>query len=225
MAETVFTDMSATQNRVLRNTYWLLALSLLPTIAGAWAGVAFGFSALLIGSPILSFVLFLAVAFGFIFAINATKDSALGVPILLAFTFFMGLIMSPLIGTVLGMKNGVSLVSLAAGGTALIFAVMAIVSSTLKRDISGWGKYLTIGVVCLIVAMLANMWFKLPLFALIISVIAVVIFSAFLLYDLKRIVDGGETNYVMATLAIYLDLVNIFQNLLAVLGLTAGNDD
>ncbi len=212
------------QNRVLRNTYALLALSLVPTIFGAWLGVQFNFS-LFAGSPWIGFVAFLAIAFGFMYAIEKTKDSAAGVAVLLGFTFFMGLMLARLVGTVLGMKNGWNLVALAGGGTAAIFAVMASVAATTKRDLSGMGKFLFIGVVLLLVASFANIFFQMPALYIAISVIAVAIFSAYLMYDLNRIITGGETNYITATLAVYLDVYNIFANLLALLGIFGGDRD
>jgi modulator of FtsH protease len=209
------------RNRVLRNTYWLLALSLVPTVLGAWVGVATGFT-LFAGRPFVGFMVFMAAAFGFFWAINKTKDSGLGVVLLLAFTFFMGLMLSRLIGQVLGFRNGASLIMTAFGGTAAVFFTMATLSTTIKRDLSGWGKWLMVGVVMLLIASVANIWLQMPALALTISSLVIVVFSAFLLYDLKRIVDGGETNYVMATLNVYLDLYNIFVHLLSLLGILGG---
>ena len=212
------------RNRVLRNTYWLLALSLVPTVIGAWVGVTTGFS-FFAGSPFMGFIAFMAIAFGFFFAIEKFKNSGLGVALLLGFTFFMGLMLSRLIGHVLGYSNGATLVMTAFGGTAVVFFGMATLATTIKRDISGMGKWLTVGVLVLIVAMLANIWLQLPALMLTVLVMAIVIFSAFMLYDIKRVVDGGETNYVTATLAIYLDIYNVFQSLLSLLGIFGGNDD
>lgn len=209
------------RNRVLRNTYWLLALSLVPTVLGAWIGVATGFS-FFAGSPFIGFMIFLAVAFGFFFAIEKFKNSGIGVALLLGFTFFMGLMLSRLIGAVLGFSNGASLIMMAFGGTAVVFFAMASLATTMKRDISGLGKWLMIGVIGLIAASLANIWLQLPALMLTISTLAIVIFSAFILYDVKRIVDGGETNYVVATLGIYLSIYNIFQSLLSILGIFGG---
>ena len=213
------------QNRVLRNTYWLLALSMLPTILGAWLGVQLKFS--LIGSahPALGFMLFLAIAFGFFFGIEKTKNSPMGVALLLGFTFFMGLMLSRLLTFVLGFGNGAQLIGLAFGGTAIVFTAMASLASTIKRDLSGMGKFLFVGVIMLIVAAFANIFMHVPGLMIAISVIAIGIFSAFMLYDINRIVTGGETNYVTATLAIYLDVFNVFSNLLALLGITGGSSD
>lgn len=212
----------AVRNRVLRNTYWLLALSMIPTILGAWIGVATGFN-LMGRSPLMGFVIFMAVAFGFFYAIERFKNSGLGVALLLGFTFFMGLMLSRLIGMILGFSNGASLIMTAFGGTAIIFGVMATVATVSKRDFSGLGKWLFMGVLVLIVGSVANIWLQLPAMMLTISVLAIAIFSAYILFDVQRIVNGGETNYVTATLAIYLDVYNIFTNLLAILGIFGGN--
>ena len=207
------------QNRVLRNTYALLALSLVPTALGAWLGVQLKFS-FMSGNPFIGFMLFLAIAFGFFYAIEKTKNSAWGVAILLGFTFFMGLMLSRLVGSVLNLNNGGTLVATAAGGTALIFFAMATLAGTIKRDLSGMGKFLMMGVLLLIVAALAHIFLQMPALMLTIMVLAIGIFSALLLYDVNRIITGGETNYISATLAIYLDIYNIFSNLLALLGIT-----
>ena len=212
------------RNRVLRNTYWMLALSLIPTVLGAWIGMAMGFGGLVQGSPFLSIVIFLGVSFGIFYAIDKFKNSAIGVALLLGFTFFMGLMLSLTIGRVLNSySNGGQLIMLAFGGTSLVFIGMATLATTIKRDISGWGKFLMIGVIGLIIASIANIWLQMPALALTVSTLAVVIFSAFMLYDLKRVVDGGETNYVVATLAIYLDVYNVFVSLLNILGVVGGD--
>jgi modulator of FtsH protease len=218
MAQQGSTTIALGQNRVLRNTYLLLALSLLPTVAGAWIGVATGFS-FLAGNPVIGMVLFLAIAFGFMFAINKTKDSAAGVAVLLAFTFFMGLMLSGLLGAVLRLADGARLIALAFGGTAAVFATMATLASTIKRDLGSMGKFLTIGAVLLIVGWLAFAFLQIPGMFVALALLGIVIFSAFMLYDVKRIIDGGETNYITATLALYLDIFNVFQNLLALLGI------
>ncbi len=211
------------RNRVLRNTYWLLALSLVPTVAGAWLGVATGITQSLSGG--LGLILFLAGAFGFIYAIEKTKNSSAGVAVLLGFTFFMGLMLSRMIAMVLGFKNGPELIMTAFGGTAGVFFVMASLSSVIKRDLSGMGKWLFIGAMVVIVGGIINVFVGSSAGMMAISMMAIGIFSAFMLYDLKRIVDGGETNYISATLALYLDIVNVFQSLLALLGMMGGERD
>jgi modulator of FtsH protease len=211
------------RNRVLRNTYWLLALSMVPTVLGAWFGVSTGIvRGLGVG---LSAIVFLAGAFGFIFAIEKLKNSAAGVPVLLAFTFFMGLMLSRLIGAVLGLSNGAGLIMTAFTGTGLIFLGMATLSSVIKRDLSAMGKWLFIGAIMLLVAGLANIFLQSSALMITIAVLAIGIFSAFILYDLKRVQDGEETNYITATLGVYLSVYNVFQSLLALLGIAGGNND
>ena len=213
----------AERNRVMRNTYWLLALSLLPTVLGAWLGVATGITQSLSGG--LGLVVFLGGAFGFMYAIEKTKNSASGVPVLLAFTFFMGLMLSRMIAMVLGFKNGSELIMTAFAGTAGVFFVMASVASTIKRDISGMSKWLFVGALVLMVGGIVNIFIGSTVGMMVMSTLAIGIFSAYLLYDLKQIIDGGETNYISATLALYLDLFNIFQSLLALLGIMGGERD
>jgi len=211
------------RNKVLRNTYWLLALSMLPTVLGAWIGVQTGITASLTGG--LGLIVFLGGAFGFMFAIEKTKNSAAGVPVLLAFTFFMGLMLSRMLAMVLGFKNGSDLIMTAFGGTAGVFAVMASLSTVIKRDLSGMGKWLFIGALAIMIGGIINVFVGSTAMFATIATLAIVIFSAYLLYDLKNIVDGGETNYISATLAVYLDLFNIFQSLLALLGIFGGERD
>jgi modulator of FtsH protease len=210
------------RNKVLRNTYWLLALSLLPTVAGAWVGVATGITAALSG--FMGLIVFLGGAFGFMWAIEKNKNSAAGVPILLAFTFFMGLMLSRMIAVILGKSNGAELIMTAFGGTAGVFFVMASLASVIKRSLEGMGKWLMVGAVVLLVGSVINVFVGSSAGMMAISVLAIGIFSLFMLYDLKRIVDGGETNYISATLGLYMSLFNVFQSLLALMGM-GSNDD
>ncbi|MBA4326622.1 MAG: hypothetical protein C0428_00155 [Polaromonas sp.] len=209
------------RNRVLRNTYWLLALSMLPTVLGAWVGVATGITASLSGG--LGLIVFLGGAFGFLYAIEKTKNSAAGVPVLLAFTFFMGLMLSRMIGMILGFRNGSELIMTAMGGTAGVFFVMASLASVIKRDLSGMGKWLFVGAMVVMVGGIINVFVGSTAGMLALSVAVIGIFSAYMLYDLKQILDGGETNYISATMRLYLDLFNVFQALLALLGIMGGD--
>ena len=211
------------RNRVLRNTYWLLALSMIPTVLGAWVGLNVPAVQALRGG--VGLVVFLVGAFGFMYAIEKTKNSAAGVPVLLGFTFFMGLMLSRMIGMVLGMSNGAQLIMTAFAGTAGIFGVMALLATVIKRDLSGMGKFLFVGVLVLFVGSIINVFIGSTAGMMAISMGAMAIFSAYMLYDLKRIMDGGETNYISATLALYLDIYNVFQSLLALLGIFGGNRD
>ncbi len=208
------------RNKVLRNTYWLLAMSLIPTVLGAWLGVATGITQSLSGG--VGLVVFLGGAFGFMYAIEKTKNTAAGVPVLLGFTFFMGMMLSRMIAMVLGFKNGPDLIMTAFGGTAGVFFVMASLSSVIKRDLSGMGKWLFVGALAIMVGGIINVFVGSTAGMMAISVAAIGVFSAYMLYDLKRIVDGGETNYISATLALYLDIMNVFQSLLALLGIFGG---
>ena len=210
------------RNRVLRNTYWLLALSMLPTVLGAWLGVATGITRGLSGG--VGLIVFLAGAFGFMYAIEKTKHSAAGVGVLLGFTFFVGLMLSRLIAVVLGMKDGTSLIMTAFGGTAGVFLVMASLATVIKRDLSGMGKWLFVGAMVLMVGAIINVFVGSTAGMMAISMLAIGIFSAYMLYDVKQIIDGGETNYISATLALYMNIFNVFQSLLALLGLSSSND-
>ncbi len=212
----------AQRNRVLRNTYWLLALSMVPTIVGAWLGVSTG---LLRGiSPVMGAVVFLAGAFGFMYAIERTKESSAGVVLLLAFTFFMGLMLSRMLSIVLGMAGGAQLVMLAFGATGTVFLAMAMASSVIKRDLSSFGRWLFVGAVLVLVAGLANLFIQSSALMLTVASLVAVIFSGFILYELKSVRDGTQTNYVSATLGVYLAVYNVFQALLALLGI-GGSDD
>ncbi len=211
------------RNRVLRNTYVLLAVSLLPTVLGAYLGVSTGLSRVFSGW--MGLIVMMAGAFGFIYAIEKTKNSSKGVYVLLGFTFFMGLVMSSLIARVLGFRNGASLVMTAFGGTAGVFFVMATLATTIKRDLSGMSKWLFWGAVVLMLGSIINVFVGSTMGMAAISTLAIGIFSAYMLYDIKQVIDGGETNYISATLAIYLDLINIFQSLLSLLGIFGGEKD
>ena len=217
-------DLALQQNRVLRNTYMLLALSMVPTVLGALVGVQLNFS-FMAGSPFISFILFLGIAWGFMWGIEKNKDSALGVALLLGFTFFMGLMLSRILQVALGFSNGTSMIAMAAGGTGAIFFTMATVATVSKRDFSNMGKFLFVGMIVVLLAAVANIFFQIPALSLAISAAAVMIFSAYILYDISRIVQGGETNYVSATLSVYLDLYNVFVSLLNLIMAFTGNRD
>ncbi|MFC4930867.1 Bax inhibitor-1/YccA family protein [Massilia sp. GCM10023247] len=209
------------RNKVLRNTFWLLALSMIPTVLGAFVGVSMQ---LQIFSGFMGFIVFMAIAFGFMYAIEKTKESAVGVFVLLGFTFFMGLMLTPLLRHTLGFSNGGSLIMTAFGGTAAVFAVMASIATTTKRDFSGMGSWLTAGAVVILLAIVANIFLQMSILTIVISVLMIAVFSAFILYDVQRVVNGGETNYITATLAIYLDVFNVFTALLRLLGIMGGDD-
>lgn len=212
------------QNRVLRNTYLLLALSMVPTIIGALVGIQIQFS-FMAGSPFIAFLLFMGIAFGFMWGIEKNKNNGLGVALLLGFTFFMGLMLSRILQVALGFSNGGSMIALAAGGTGAIFFTLSTVATVSKRDFSGMGKFLFVGMVVVLLAAVANIFFQIPALSLTIAAAVVMIFSAYILYDISRIVQGGETNYVSATLAVYLDIYNVFVSLLQLIMAFTGERD
>jgi len=211
--------------RVLRNTYWLLALSMLPAIARAYGGMQMNLFRLFASAPILAPLLMFGVMLGALFVVTALRNSAWGVPALFGFTFIAGLMLTPILTVALGFRNGGQLIGLAGGMTAAIFFAMAAIATITKRDFSFMGKFLFVGVIVLIVASLANLFFQIPALSLTISAIAVLIFSLYLLYDVSNIVRGGETNYITATLSLFLDVYNIFVNLLSLLLAFTGQRD
>ncbi|HWR81222.1 MAG TPA: Bax inhibitor-1/YccA family protein [Pseudomonas sp.] len=217
-------EVSLQQNKVLRNTYMLLALSMIPTVAGALLGVQLKFS-LFPGSPMISFLVFMGIAFAFMWGIERTKESAMGVALLLGFTFFMGLMLAGILRVALGFSNGGSLIATAAGGTGAIFFTLAGIATVTKKDFSFLSKFLFIGLVVVLLASVANIFFQIPALSLTVSAVAVMIFSGYILYDISQIVHGGETNYISATLRVYLDVYNIFVHLLNLLMMLGGRRD
>jgi modulator of FtsH protease len=216
--------LATTQNQVLRNTYMMLALTMIPTVIGAFFGMSTNFS-FMAQHPIVFSLMMFGVMMGLMFGVTATRNSGWGVVLLLAFTFVAGFFLGPILQVALHLKNGAQLVGMAAGGTGIIFFSLATLATVTKRDFSFMGKFLFIGVILLIVASLANMFFQVPALALTISAIAVLIFSAYILFDISQIVNGGQTNYVMATMSLYLDIYNIFINLLSLLMAFSGERD
>ena len=212
------------QNTVLRNTYLLLAISMIPTVAGALLGVQMGFS-FFPGRPLMSVLIFFGIAYGFIWGIERTKNSGMGVVLLLGFTFFMGLMLSNILQVALQFSNGGALIATAAGGTGAIFFTLAGIATVTKKDFSFMGRFLFVGLVVILLAAVANIFFQIPLLSATISAAAVLLFSAYILFDISRIVNGGETNYISATLSVYLDIYNIFVHLLNLLMIFTGRRD
>ena len=217
------TDSFALQrNKVLRNTYWLLALSLLPTVMGAWIGVSTGITRNIGG--IFSMVLFIGGMMAFQFAIHRFRNSSVGIAILMAFTFFMGLMLSRLLGVVLGMGNGTALVMSAFASTAGVFATMATLATVIKRDLSGMGRWLFAGMIAILIAAVVNIFIGSSAMMLALTALSTVVFSLYMLYDVKNIIDGGETNYIVAATQLFIDIFAVFQNLLALFGIMGGDD-
>jgi len=212
------------QNKVLRNTYMMLALTMIPTVIGAFVGMSMDFS-FMAGSPIMSSLLMFGAMMGMMFAVSALRNSVWGIAALLGFTFVAGVFLGPILQVALHLSNGAQLIGMAAGGTGIIFFSLATIATVTKKDFSFMGKFLFIGLILLIVASLANLFFQIPALSLTISSIAVLLFSAFILYDVSRIVNGGETNYVMATLGLFLSIYNLFISLLQLLMAFSGERD
>ena len=216
-------EIASQQQRVLRNTYLLLALTMIPTVIGAYIGIGTG--GIILQNPMMSFFIMLAAVIGLQYAIAANRNSGLGVVLLLGMTFILGWWLGPLLSIALSLKNGPQLIGLAAAGTGAIFFVMAGIATTVKKDFSFMGKFLFVGMIVLLLALVANMFLQIPALALTISSLVIVVFSLFLLHDISRIVHGGETNYIMATTGAYISLFNIFANLLTLLMALAGERD
>jgi modulator of FtsH protease len=209
--------------KVLRNTYMLLALTMVPTVIGAWIGMQT--VGIVMASPIITSFVVLGAVIGLQFAIAANRNSGIGVALLLLMTGVLGWWLAPILTVALSMKNGLQLVGYAAVGTGIIFFAMAAIASTAKRDFGFMGKFLFVGMIALLIAMIANMFLQIPALALTISTLVIVVFSLFLVYDLQRIMRGGETNYIMATTGVYMSLFNIFANLLHLLLALGGERD
>ena len=212
------------QNKVLRNTYTMLALTMIPTLLGALVGLSADFS-FMAQSPIISSLVMFAVMMGMLFAVSALRNSAWGIVMLLGFTLVAGVFLGPILQHALHLRNGGQLIGMAAGGTGLIFFSLATLATVTKKDFSFMGKFLFIGLILLVVASLANLFFAIPALSLTLSAIAVLIFSAYILYDISQIIHGGENNYIMATMTLYLDIYNIFVNLLSLLMAFGGERD
>lgn len=212
------------QNKVLRNTYLMLSLTMIPTVIGAFIGMSINFS-FMADHPIMGVLLMFGAMMGMLFVVAKLRDSVWGIAALLGFTLLAGVFLGPILQMALHLRNGAQLVGMAAGGTGIIFFSLATIATVTKKDFSFMGKFLFIGLVLLIIASLANLFFQIPALALTISAIAVMIFSAYILFDVSRIVHGGETNYLMATLGLYLDIYNLFINLLQLLMVLSGERD
>lgn len=218
-------DIAVQQNKVLRNTYLLLAISLIPTVIGAAVGTNFINFSFMRASPIMSMLVMLAVFYGWIFAIEKNRDSVLGVGLLLGFTAFLGVMLAPLLQSILSLRNGGQLVMMAAGGTAAVFFVLSGIAATTKRDFSFMNKFLLVGFVVIMLAVVAQIFLQSPLMQLVLCGAFIIFSSAIILWQINAIVRGGETNYVSATLTLYVSLYNIFTSLLQILGVFGGDRD
>lgn len=211
-------------NKVLRNTYALLGITMIPTVIGAFIGMSLNF-AFAQQHPFIFAIGAIAVMYGLFAAISANRNSSVGVVLLLGLTFLLGLMLGPILQHALHLANGAQIVGLAAAGTGIILFSLASFAAASKKDFSFMGKFLLIGIILLIVASLANIFLQIPAMTLALSGVGVILFSGFILYDVSRIVNGGETNYIMATLSLYMSIYNLFTSLLQLLmGLMGSND-
>ena len=210
------TSAAESRNRVLRNTYALLGLSLIPTVIGALIGTSLSFS-FMRTSPIMSLILMMVVMYGLMFAVEKNRYSQTGVYLLFCFTFVMGILLGPLLQLALRLSNGPSLIMLAGGATAAVFLVMASIATTTKRDLSGLGSFLTVGCVVLIVTMIANVFLQLPVLQLVLTAGFALLGAVLILFQVKQVVDGGETSYISAALSIFIGIYMVFSNLLQLL--------
>lgn len=211
------------EQRVLRNTYLLLAISMIPTGIGAMIGVNLNFS-FMRASPIMSAIVMLAVVYGMFFAIEKNRNSGLGVALLLALTLFLGVMLGPILQMTLGLRNGGELVALAAGGTATVFFAMSAIATVTRKDFSFMNNFLMIGGIVIMLAVIANIFFASPVLHLTICAAFVLFSSLMILWQVSQIIHGGEDNYVSATLTLYMSVYNLFTSLLQLLTGLGSND-
>lgn len=218
-------DVAVSQNKVLRSTYMLLAVSLIPTIVGAAVGTRLFDFSFMRASPIIASIAMIAIFYGWIYMIEKNKHSSLGLYLLLGFTFFMGLMLGPLLQKTMGFRNGGQLVMMAAGGTAGVFFILAGIAANVKRDFSFLNKFIMVGVIVAMLAVVANIFLQIPALSLALCGVFIILSSAIILWQINDIVRGGETNYISATLTLYVSIYNIFTSLLQILGIVGGDRD
>jgi modulator of FtsH protease len=212
------------QQRVLRNTYLLLAITMIPTAIGAFIGMSLNFS-IVRSNPIISSLAILAIVYGMFFAIEKNRDSGLGVVLLLGLTLFLGVVLGPLLQVALSLKNGAQLVAMAAGGTGVVFFTMAGIGASTKRNFGFLGNFLAVGCIVVMLAVVANIFLASPVLHLTLCGGFIILCSMLILFQVNQIVQGGETNYVSATLTLYMSIYNIFSSLLQILMALTGQKD
>lgn len=210
-------QVAADTNKVLRNTYLLLSMTLL------FSAVTAGISTLLNLSPTVGLVLML-VSFGLLFWVNKAADSPMGLVAIFVFTGCMGAALGPILNFYLAFARGPALILEALGGTALIFLSLSGYVLTTKKDFSFMRGFLMTGLVVMLVAVLVGIFVQMPVFQLALSALIILLMSGLILFDTSRIIHGGETNYIRATVQLYLNIYNIFTSLLRLLGAFGGDD-
>ena len=204
-------------NKVLKNTYMLLGMTLMFSAVTAGISMAVGLSH---GAGLILSL----VGFGLLFVVNRTADSGKGLPAIFAFTGVMGAALGPMLNYYAAMPGGPALVMQALGGTALVFFGLSAYALSTRKDFSYMGGFLMVGLLVAVVAMIANIFLAIPALSLTISAAVVMIMSGLILFDTSRIINGGETNYIRATVALYLDIYNLFIHLLHLLTALGGDD-
>jgi modulator of FtsH protease len=210
-------DSILSTNRVLKNTYMLLSMTLVFSAISAGAAMAFNLSH---GTGMI----LMLVGFGLLFVVHRTADSSKGLIAIFAFTGVMGASLGPMLNYYMAMANGPALVMQALGGTAVVFFGLSGYALTTRKDFSYMGGFLFVGLLVAVVASIANIFLHIPALSLSISAAVVMIMSGLILYDTSRIINGGETNYIRATVSLYLDIYNLFIHLLHLLSALSGDD-
>jgi len=210
-------DSVLSTNRVLKNTYLLLSMTLVFSAITAGAAMAMNLSH---GAGLIMML----VGFGLLFVVNRTADSSKGIIAIFAFTGMMGAALGPMLNFYMAMANGPALVMQALGGTAVVFFGLSGYALTTRKDFSYMGGFLIVGLLVAVVASIANIFLHIPALSLTISAAVVMIMSGLILFDTSRIINGGETNYIRATVALYLDIYNLFIHLLHLLSALSGRD-
>ena len=216
-ADSLGIESALSTNKVLKNTYMLLGMTLLFSAATAGISMAVGLGQ---GAALI----LMLVGFGLLFVVNRTADSSKGLIAIFAFTGVMGASIGPMLNYYLAMPNGPSLVMQALGGTAVVFFGLSAYALTTRKDFSYMGGFLMVGLLVAVVAMIANIFLNIPALSLTISAAIVMIMSGLILFDTSRIINGGETNYIRATVSLYLDIYNLFIHLLHLLTAFSGDD-
>jgi len=216
-ATTITTVLDASARNVLRNTYLLLSMCL-------------GFSALVAGAAVVlqlphpGFIITLVGYFGLLFLVTKNRNSGVGVACVFALTGFMGYTLGPIIGHYLKLPNGGMTVMMAMGGTAAIFMAMSAYALVSKRDLSFMGGFLMAGILVAFLASLAAVFLNIPALSLTVSAVFVLLMSGMILFETNNIVRGGETNYIMATVSLFVSIFNLFTSLLHILGFVNSSD-
>ena len=210
------------RQQVLKNTYLLLALSMIPTAIGALIGVNMSF-AFLLGSPIMGTLLLIGGMYFLMFMVQKNRNSLAGIVWLMAFTLLMGLLLGPLFQVALRIPNGSQLILLAAVLTSAVFFVMSAIAFTIKRETPFLTNFLAIGGIVILISMIAMIFFHTPMMQLMLCGAFVIFSSMMILWQVNQIIIGGETNYISATLSIYVSLYNLFTSLLQIIIALSGN--